>query len=211
MLGFPVVPVVVCGPGIWDSCKVARSRSTPAQLCNSRGPRLSVFRGRIGPADFPFICLVCVCVLFYYTPFSSVARGVPYILHRTSYYVKGLIVNSSTQQNYKQNSAWEDRKGIEEKDRRKREEKGSRETVTGGSAAGAVRGLLLVDGASQRVGGGVVLRAPKGVGESGCEWFLECASVCLVWFGVSLPRSKILGKHPDSRDPGPQGRSNPAI
>ena len=24
---------------------------------------------------------VCVCVFFYYTPFSSVARGVPYLLH----------------------------------------------------------------------------------------------------------------------------------
>ena len=29
----------------------------------------------------PFAGHVCVCVFFYYTPFSSVARGVPYLLH----------------------------------------------------------------------------------------------------------------------------------
>ena len=37
---------------------------------------------------------VCVCVCFYYTLFSSVARGVPYLLHGN--------YDASTQLNYKQ-------------------------------------------------------------------------------------------------------------
>ena len=37
---------------------------------------------------------VCVCVLFYYTPFSSAARGVFYIIHRNYAELDGFLAHS---------------------------------------------------------------------------------------------------------------------